>query len=126
MCQGQVVAIHTRRYQAGQFVLEPQYYLKLLERKPGSLDNARPFKGEPWCPSFDLLRTELEYRYGLCGCTLSFTTLLGRPNRPDPPQKPLPNSLQMPSSSPPRSPIWFYPSASRREKPYLFLTGSGD
>jgi hypothetical protein len=63
VCQGQVVAVHTRCYQAGQFVLDPQHYLKLLERKPGSLDNARPFKGQPWGPSFDLLRTELEYRY---------------------------------------------------------------
>jgi hypothetical protein len=75
VCQGQVVAVHTRCYQAGQFVLEPQHYLKLLERKPGSLDNARPFKGQPWGPSFDLLRTELEYRYPKDG-TLRYIQVL--------------------------------------------------
>ena len=63
VCQGQVVAVHARGYEPGQFVLDPQHYLKLLGYKPGSLDNARPFKGQPWGPSFDLLRTELEYRY---------------------------------------------------------------
>ena len=62
-CQGQVVAIHARCYRPGQFVLDPWHYLKLPERKPGSLDNARLFKGQPWGPSFDLLRKELEYRY---------------------------------------------------------------
>jgi hypothetical protein len=76
VCQGQVVAVHTRCYQAGQFVLEPQHYLKLLERKPGSLDNARPFKGQPWGPSFDLLRTELEYRYPKDGTVRYIQVLL--------------------------------------------------
>jgi transposase len=76
VCQGQVVAIHTRCYQAGQFVLEPQHYLKLLERKPGSLDNARPFKGQPWGPSFDLLRTELECRYPKDGTVRYIQVLL--------------------------------------------------
>jgi hypothetical protein len=57
-------------------VLEPQHYLKLLERKPGSLDNARPFKGQPWGPSFDLLRTELEYRYPKDGTVRYIQVLL--------------------------------------------------
>jgi hypothetical protein len=39
------------------------HYLKLLERKPGSLDNARAFKGQPWGDAFDRMRAELEYRY---------------------------------------------------------------
>ena len=63
LCDHQVVAIHTRCYQAGQFVLDPMPYLKLLERKPGSLDNARAFKGQPWGEAFDRMRAELEYRY---------------------------------------------------------------
>jgi hypothetical protein len=44
-------------------VLEPTHYLNLLRTKPGSLANARPFKGHPWGEDLDLLRRELEYRY---------------------------------------------------------------
>ncbi len=51
------------RVGTGQFVLDPIHYLKLLERKPGSLDNARAFKGQPWGEAFDRMRAELEYRY---------------------------------------------------------------
>jgi len=63
LCDHQVVAVHTRCYEAGQFVLDPLHYLKLLQRKPGSLDNARAFKGQPWGDAFDRMRAELEYRY---------------------------------------------------------------
>jgi len=62
-CDLQLVAVHQRCYIPGQFVLEPTHYLKLLQRKPGSLDNARAFKGQPWGQDFDLMRKELEYRY---------------------------------------------------------------
>ena len=34
------VAVHRRCYIPGQFILDPMHYLKLLQRKPGSLDNA--------------------------------------------------------------------------------------
>ena len=63
LCQGEVVARHRRSYKDGQFVLDPTHYLKLLQRKPGSLDNARAFKGQPWGEDFDFMRRELEYRY---------------------------------------------------------------
>lgn len=63
LCDHEVVAVHERCYVAGQFVLDPQHYLTLLQSKPGSLDNARPFKGQPWGESFDRMRRELEYRY---------------------------------------------------------------
>jgi transposase len=63
LCDHQVVAVHRRCYKDGQFVLEPAHYLKLLQRKPGSLDNARAFKGQPWGKDFDFMRKELEYRY---------------------------------------------------------------
>jgi transposase len=56
------VATHPRSYGKGEFVLEPMHFVKLLERKPGSLDNARPFKGDPWGPDLRAMRTELEYR----------------------------------------------------------------
>ena len=45
-------------------MLEPLHYLKLLERKPGSLDNARPFKQPQWGEELDSMRKELEYRQG--------------------------------------------------------------
>jgi hypothetical protein len=55
-------ACHPRSYGQGQFVLEPLHYLKLLERKPGSLDNARPFKNACWGEELAAMRKELEYR----------------------------------------------------------------
>lgn len=58
----QPVAVHSRSYGDGEFVLEPAHYLKLLERKPGSLDNARPFKAVEWGPDLSAMRKELEYR----------------------------------------------------------------
>ena len=63
-CEHQVVAVHRRSYGPGRFVLEPRHYLPLLERKPGALDQARPFQGDPWGEEFALLRRELEYRAG--------------------------------------------------------------
>jgi len=76
-CEHQCVARHPRNHNKGQYVLEPTHYLNLLRIKPGSLDNARPFKGMPpgssprsspgtgasWGLDFDRLRRELEYRY---------------------------------------------------------------
>jgi len=62
LCERDVVAVHQRRYRGGKFVLNPFHYLKLLQRKPGSLDNAMAFKGQPWGEAFDLMRSELEYR----------------------------------------------------------------
>lgn len=72
-CEHQRVALHPRKHDKGQYVLEPMHYLNLLKIKPGSLDNARPFKGMMgqasvgtsggWGADFDRLRRELEYRY---------------------------------------------------------------
>jgi transposase len=69
-CEHQRVAVHPRNYGKGQYILEPTHYLNLLKIKPGSLDNARPFKGmlgdfreRGWGADFDHLRRELEYRY---------------------------------------------------------------
>jgi len=62
-CEQERVATHARCYKKGQFRLEPYHYLMLLKTKPGSLDNARAFKGQPWGEDFDYLRRELEYRY---------------------------------------------------------------
>ncbi len=62
-CEHQRVAVHPRSYDKGQYILVPEHYLMLLKIKPGSLDNARAFKGQPWGEDFDLMRRELEYRY---------------------------------------------------------------
>jgi transposase len=70
------VALHTRSYGHGQFVLEPLHYLKLLERKPGSLDNARPFKQAPWGEALGSMRKELEYRQPGGGGTKQFIEIL--------------------------------------------------
>lgn len=65
-CAHQCVASHRRYHGKGQYILEPTHYLNLLRIKPGSLDNARPFKGmgpHGWGEDFNRLRRELEYRY---------------------------------------------------------------
>jgi len=62
-CEHQQVAVHRRSYDKGQYILLPEHYLMLLKIKPGSLDNARAFKGQPWGEDFALMRRELEYRY---------------------------------------------------------------
>jgi transposase len=44
--QDKLVATHRRCWDREQQIFEPMHYLELLERKPGSLDHARPF--EQW------------------------------------------------------------------------------
>ena len=61
--QARRVASHTRSYESGRFVLDWRHYVAILERKPGSILNGRPFQGEPWGEAFTEMRTELEYRY---------------------------------------------------------------
>lgn len=66
-CEHACVAMHERCYAKQQYRLTPEHYLPLLRIKPGSLDNARAFKGmfrgQPWGEDFALLRKELEYRH---------------------------------------------------------------
>jgi len=59
----QQVAVHSRCYEASQYILDPYHYLPLLQRKPGGLHNARAFKGQPWGEDFERMRQQLEYRY---------------------------------------------------------------
>jgi len=74
-CDHQLVSEHKRSYDGKAFVLDPLHYLALLERKPGSLDNAMAFKGWPLGLEFDILRKELEYRYPEDG-TLKYINVL--------------------------------------------------
>ena len=62
-CKSELIASHKRCFAKDQYILDPMHYIKLLEQKPGSLDNARPFKGQPWGEDFTFMRKELEYRY---------------------------------------------------------------
>jgi transposase len=74
-CKHELIASHSRCNQKQQYILNPLHYIKLLEQKPGSLDNARPFKGQPWGEDFERMRKELEYRNGSEG-TRSYITIL--------------------------------------------------
>lgn len=62
LCKQETVAIHPRCWGVHKFLLDYLHYIPLLERKPGGLKHARPFKGEPWGEDFNRLRLELEYR----------------------------------------------------------------
>jgi transposase len=70
------VAIHTRSWERHDFSLDYAHYIPLLETKPGGLNHARPFKGEPWGVDLDRLRIELEYRYGEAGVRQFIEVLL--------------------------------------------------
>ena len=58
-----VIATHPRSYGKGDYVLDPFHYLPLLERKPGALQNGRPFAGEAFGEAFSRLRRELNHRH---------------------------------------------------------------
>lgn len=62
--KAEVIARHRRSYGKGEYVLDPFHYLPLLERKPGTLLNGRPFRGEPFGEAFARLRRELSHRHG--------------------------------------------------------------
>lgn len=57
---GREVARHTRCWEREKEVFEPMHYLSLLDRKPGSLDHARPFVGWDLGEDFAALRRRLE------------------------------------------------------------------
>ena len=69
------VAAHERSHEKDSFKLDWRHYVPMLERKPGTLENGRPFKGEPWGPAFETMRKELEFRYGAEG-TKKFVRVL--------------------------------------------------
>lgn len=75
-CDQQRVAVHERSYKPDRYVLEPTHYLRLLERKPGCLDHARPFRDHSWGDEFTQFRRELEYRYGDAGTKQFIAVLL--------------------------------------------------
>jgi len=56
----QQVARHERCWQRERQIFEPLHYLPLLQRKPGSLDDARPLQHWPLPEAFATLRRRLE------------------------------------------------------------------
>jgi transposase len=62
VCRGHLrIAEHTRCWEKEQQIFEPRHYLRLLERKPGSLDDARPLDGWSLPACFGTLRRRLEH-----------------------------------------------------------------
>ena len=59
---GDRIARHERCWQREKQIFEPLHYLSLLERKPGSLDHARPLAGWDLPEAFAVLRRRLEAR----------------------------------------------------------------
>jgi transposase len=60
--KGTSIAAHPRSYGRGEYVLDPFHYLPLLDRKGGALDNARPFKRDPFGEVFTRFRREMDLR----------------------------------------------------------------
>ena len=57
---GSEIARHARSWEREKQVFDPVHYLSLLDRKPGSLDHARPFDGWDLGKDFAALRRRLE------------------------------------------------------------------
>lgn len=57
---GEEIARHRRCWQRERQIFDPMHYLALLERKPGSLDHARPLANWNLPDEFALLRRRLE------------------------------------------------------------------
>jgi transposase len=54
------IARHTRCWEREKQIFDPVHYLSLLDRKPGSLDHARPFAGWDLPEDFAVVRRRLE------------------------------------------------------------------
>ena len=63
-CGAEVIARHRRSCERDDFVFDPIYYLPLLERKTGALDQAAPLAGWELPEEFGVLRRLLEVADG--------------------------------------------------------------
>ena len=59
-CLHETIATHPRLWTRDDISFEPVHYLRLLERKPGAFDHARPLTGWELPESFAILRRRLE------------------------------------------------------------------
>jgi len=60
LCAEELVASHPRCWGKEQFFFDPLHYLRLLQRKPGGFDHARPFEDWDLPVCFGILRRRLE------------------------------------------------------------------
>jgi transposase len=68
ICAGSTeIARHRRSYERDAMICDPLHYLPLIERKPGSLDQAAPLVGWDLPHEFQLLRRLLDSRLGKRG-----------------------------------------------------------
>ena len=67
ICGSEIIARHPRSYERDDFVYDPIYYLPLLERKSGALDQTAPLQGWGLPDEFGTLRRLLESRMGRRG-----------------------------------------------------------
>ena len=72
---GDDIVVSHERGDPGQWKLEFEHYIPLLDRKPGWLESALPFQKVRENPTLSSLRRELEYRHGECGMR-QFITIL--------------------------------------------------
>ena len=64
---GDDIVVSHERGEPGQWKLEFEHYIPLLDRKPGWLESALPFQKVRENPTLSQLRRELEYRHGESG-----------------------------------------------------------
>jgi transposase len=60
-----LVAKHPRQFERSQWVLNPHHYLKLLQRKPGAFDEARPIIEwrKRWPPAYETMLARLKAKH---------------------------------------------------------------
>ena len=66
-CAAEIIADHPRSYGTGDMVFEPVHYLRLIERKIMSFDQAAPLQGWDLPEAFKTLQRLLEARQGKAG-----------------------------------------------------------
>jgi hypothetical protein len=71
-----MVVTHVRAACGQKYQLDPWHYLDVLERKPGALQNGRPFMNDAFGADLTLLRRELEQRYESDGTKQFINVLL--------------------------------------------------
>ena len=64
--QEKIIARHAR-VEPGEWLLELEHYLPLLDRKPGLLGSGKPFRESQWSANQQPFRRDLEYRLGSDG-----------------------------------------------------------
>jgi len=66
-CAAEIIADHPRSYDSGDMVFDPVHYLRLIERKIMSFDQAAPLQGWELPEAFATLQRLLEARQGKTG-----------------------------------------------------------